>query len=167
MSYLKIGSNIFYIIFFTLFFCSCTDNKLTETEYSHILQEKGLNEMDASLKPLILKSKQEFQGLYEIGKKNCLAALNSKGEFCVLDIDKVGQIKVDTIKWGFPDASVSRCDSSPEHNMLWAIRVRGLFILDINSKQSRFCSASGESNANILGVQLIDPEKKIFLIELA
>ena len=155
--------NIFLLF---LFICCNNSSKVTEEEYNIIYTEKGFYDMEESLKPLILNSKKRFYGLYEINKANSVATLNKNGDYSILTIDKYEQVEINTIKYGFPKSKVSKSFSAPEYNIIWGKRVRGLYILDIETKETRFCSASGESNAEILGVQIIDFDKKFFLIEL-
>jgi hypothetical protein len=158
----------YFIIFSFVFllFTGCANNTVSQDEANLIYKAKGLDNMNKSLKPLILKSNKSFHGLYDLSTNNTLATLNDRGEFSTIEIDDSGDVKVVTVSPGFPGRTSERVNTDPEHSFMWLARVRGLWILDMTTKERREVDPSGNTAAEITGACLIDPIKKIFLINL-
>lgn len=119
-----------------------------------------------TLKPQVIRTDKPILYLLPINEPNRLAGLNNKGEFCLLTIDKMGQVDTQTIVPGFPDNPGSDWHSDPQNKMLWQVRLRGFYALDIQTKQTRHIAGSGNTSDEIIHSCLIDPEKKIFYIEV-
>ena len=127
---------IYIIIFFTIsvLFFSCNPVKVTEEEKQQIFNEKGFNEMKKErLKPELYKHKYNIIDIVDINIPNTMAGLNGKGEFIFIRFDDEGEISVTPIVKGFPGTG-GQLYSDNENNIIWIIRGRGLYVLDIPTK---------------------------------
>ena len=160
---------LFFLPFFLLLIqCNIVKNppKVTNEEKEQIYIEKGYNYMSDTLKPVILKSNTTFHGLHEIDKMNSVATV-SKGEFCFLTIDKNGFIAVEPILKGFPPPEPAKeRETDFDGKFMWQKEGRGFRVIEIDTKKTGYCLASGNIHAQIHNIILINRVKKIFLILL-
>jgi hypothetical protein len=149
-----------YIILITLLCSACIQNNKSKAENK---EGKTMKRLEA----YIVKIPKEINGLAGLNIKNTLATINDKGEFAFIRIADNGTVDIDPIVPGFPGDFGAKFYSDSENNVLWMIRGRGFYCLDIETKKTGHCTASIDGNAKILTNFLADPVKKIFYIEIA
>jgi len=143
-----------------LAFACATDQKI-------IYRMKGFEEITKKrLKPMILETEDNVNGLVGLRMKNRLATINDAGEFSFVKIGDEGTATVEPIVPGFPGTFGREFISDDEHNLLWLIRGRGFYVLDIESKKTGHIITTNNGNAKINTTMFVDAEKKYFLIEI-
>jgi hypothetical protein len=156
---------IYFLILASIFPVSC--NQISRKERNTIYETKGLSLKENYLKPLIIKTSKEIYQLVEIRKKNCIGTVNSRGEFSILTIHNTGRVSVNNIVRHFPPDFGDKIESDPEHNMMWLIHGRGIYILDMESRKTAHVLASNNPNDRVMNTFLLEPEKKLFYVGLA
>ncbi|MBN2444347.1 MAG: hypothetical protein JXJ04_23495 [Spirochaetales bacterium] len=151
-----------FIVIFTIIAC----NKISEVEKEKIYKEKGFYDMPNTLKPEILKNIPKYYGLVEINKRNSVATLNGSGDFSILTFDKFGNVSLKPIVKGFPPHPGDSIHSDPENDLLWQIRGRGVYILDLETKKTAHVIASSNPNDEITNNHLLNSKKNIFYFGL-
>ncbi|MCP4136456.1 MAG: hypothetical protein GY754_36140 [bacterium] len=146
--------------------CSSRMGRVNPGAKGAIYKSKGFFDGKKRLRPEILEC-GEANGLYGLNIKNTIGTVNENNEFAFLKIDKEGNITVEAIKPGFPPVYGQKYFSDSEHNVMWMVRGRGFYALDIETKASGNVITSGDGNCWIHNSFLVSPEKKIFFIEIA
>jgi hypothetical protein len=132
-----------------------------------LLEERGFNDtMIKRLKPEIITIKESVYTILGINKKNSFVAVSPGGIFELATLDENGNVNIETIVSNYPPHSGTSYWSDNEHNMVWQIRGRGIYFLDIESKKTGYCLPSGDGNDTVDQIILVDPGKKLFLIEV-
>ena len=120
--------------------------------------------MADSVRPYIIKHGLVFGGLVETGFPNRLLTLNSRNEFCYLNLETPEKPRLEVITPGFPakDGWGGELGSDAENRVAWCVRGRGVYFIDLDTKKT------GEVHTGIYGdvkhVLLADKEKLLFTI---
>ena len=147
-----------------IFLTSCVTRKDVIYYYKGFLGDS----MKKKLKPMILPNFKPIEEILGINKQNYLAAINKKGEFCLLEIDEAGVIiDMNPIIHSFPSDFGSSYHSDNEHNVLWQIEGRGFTVLDIKTEATGDCIVSYNADDKVLNSFLVDADNKIFLIDMS
>ncbi len=133
-------------------------------ELGKIHELKGTSDINETLQPLVIKTKNRIQGVWEVNRRNCLAALNEDGDFALLTIDKKGRVRFKPAQWGFPRAPRRNISACPNSTFIWGVmNPRSFYIADL---ETRLCREGGAGTlaSHIRYVTLVDPGKKLFMI---
>ncbi|MBN1700204.1 MAG: hypothetical protein JW881_22020 [Spirochaetales bacterium] len=117
--------------------------------------------MQKRLKPEVIRTDAVIRGITGVNIKNSVGALNETGEFCLLEIDEEGNTELNAVLPGHPENKSLNLNSDNEHNIMWIVRGRGVYFLDLESKKTAHITASNDGNGKILSVFTTDPEKRI------
>jgi len=132
-----------------------------------MIGSEEVKSMIKRLKPLKITSLIKINNITGIGLKDHIAGINGSGKFIVIKINKNELITVKNAAGIFPTVDGMEVNSDNEYNFVWNTRGRGFYAADIDTKLKGHCVASSNANDKIVNCQLIDPENKIFLIELS
>ncbi len=148
----------FLALFITCTICKKINNAGDEEKYT-ILKSKGFMENEKRLEPVILSSDEELFALRSINMKNTIAAVNKKGEFCLLEIDNDGDAAVEPIVPGFPHGlSPGLGDdyyTDVKNNVMWVAYGMAIYVLDIKSEKT---GESGIIGDMINPVFMVNPQ---------
>lgn len=130
-------------------------------------QTDGVVSLRKRLKPIKINSFRKISGISGIARQDHLAGINGKGEFITIQIDHKLKAHLKTVVPKFPPFDGWELKSDNEYNFIWKTRGRGLYALDIETQKTGHCISSNNGNDKVVNTQLIDPENKIFMIELS
>lgn len=153
-------------IVITAFAPGCLWNSVDAGRQKAVYRIRGLD-CAGRLKPHIYNTGQRIFDLYSVPRKNCLGTVNGRGEFAYLEFGPHGPVGMKPVRSGFPPYPGQHYCSDGEHEVLWMIRGRGFYAIDTRTLAVGHTITSGNGNDWILNVFLADPERKIFLIEMA
>ena len=126
----------------------------------------GENKMKKRLQPEKIKLFHDIVSISGIAKEDTLAGLNYRGEFVEIKFDEK-KIQIKTVLSKFPHEDCVEIKSDNESNIVWSLRGRGLYVLDLVTKQKGHCVVSSDGDDKVVNSQLIDPEKKIIMVEFS
>jgi hypothetical protein len=156
---------VLYIFLFLLAIFSCQNETEIQRENEQIYNVKGFGENMQRLKPEIITTKEVINGLVALSIPNTIGTLDKHADFALLHFDKQGNLDVKPIVKGLPEKKSLDLYSDDENNILWVVRGKGVYFLDIESKKSGHIIVSNDGNGKIYRVFTVDPQKKILAID--
>ena len=148
-------------------YCSGQRDEKTGTTAAESHSENTAEEKLDYVKPYVIQHNLAFNGafngLVETGFDNKLLTLNSKNEFCYLNLEIPDKPRLEVITPDFPakDGWGGELGSDAENHVAWCVRGRGVYFIDLESKKT------GEVHLGLYGdvkqVLLTDKERLLFL----
>jgi hypothetical protein len=156
-----------FIIFF-IFIAFGVNSINVKKENELILKNKGFGEEKMKrLEPVIIQLNKQIEGIVGVNKDDCFVTLNKDREFSLAEIIDEKTVQIKPTVDGFPGYDGDYIKSDSTNNIVWMVRGRGLYFLDLETKKTGRCFASQDGNDKVLNSFLVDPEKKIFLIHIS
>ena len=154
------------ICFFFLFNCTEEKKELSVEEIKYIYEKRGYTDMKNRLKPEIIRNPHNTVVMLGVNIENTICTMNDKAEFCLLKFDNNGVSGIDVIVPGFPGIFGNTCYSDNENNVVWMKNGRGLYALDIKTKQSAHSVITNDYTVEIRPDFLADPKENIIFIDI-
>ena len=117
------------------------------------------------LKPEIITTSKIINGLAALSITNTIGTLDQQTDFALLKFDDKGIADIEPVKIGFPTNKSYDLYSDDENNIMWVVRGKGVYAIDLGTKATGHIIASNDGNGAIDRVFTVDPEKKILAID--
>jgi hypothetical protein len=128
-----------------------------------LLLELGFNTMEQKILPEIVQFKDEVANILEVNIPNSLVLVDMGSTCKIIQISDDYELKiVETLPCPFGEEH----QSDPTYNVLWAKNGRQFSAYDIVSKKTGTFVASHDGDEAILSMALVEPNKKIFAVEV-